>query len=471
MIPKSNGNNPTVFYITGTVLVVLLIVGTLLTSYFIMQERKIADRIYPNVYIDDYHLGDLTRAEAQKLFVQKNEELKKIKVTVLFKEEAIATISGEKNKIHLDNNEIIDRAYLIGRTPHTPSRILQKISSIFKLQDFRFMTAVNYDMASIKELLSQWEEGYNKPAKNALFNFAEGKVTTFRQHEDGKKIESEKFLSDLNILLQQYKNTNKNTGSISLAISVIKPEVTLSQANNFGIEELIGEGVSDYTHSIPERIYNLNLAASKFNGVLIPKGKEISFNEIVGDISSSTGYKPAYVIQNGRTVLGDGGGICQASTTLFRAALNTGLPIPERTAHAYRVQYYENDAKPGLDATVFGPTVDLKITNDTPAAILIQTEADLDNNLLYFRFYGKRDGRTAEMSDIRLYDPAPAPEPLYEDDFTLKKGVVKQVDFAASGIKSQFMYKIHYADNKTYEKNFLSVYRPWKAIYLVGQAD
>jgi vancomycin resistance protein YoaR len=86
----------------------------------------------------------------------------------------------------------------------------------------------------------------------------------------------------------------------------------------------------------------------------------------------------------GKTVLGDGGGICQVSTTLFRAALNSGLPISEYHAHAYRVGYYENDAKPGLDATVFGPTVDFKFINNTPASILIQTIVDKENNKLLF---------------------------------------------------------------------------------------
>jgi vancomycin resistance protein YoaR len=191
----------------------------------------------------------------------------------------------------------------------------------------------------------------------------------------------------------------------------------------------------------------------------------------VGDISSLTGYKQAYVIKNGRTVLGDGGGVCQVSTTLFRAALNTGLPILERTSHAYRVQYYENDAKPGLDATVFGPTVDLKIQNDTPAAILIETEIDKENNILTFKLFGKKDGRTVELSPVRVYDEQPPPAPRYEDDPTLKKGVTKQVDFASWGAKSQYTYKIHKADKSTYERTFNSVYRPWQAVYLVGQAD
>ena len=213
------------------------------------------------------------------------------------------------------------------------------------------------------------------------------------------------------------------------------------------------------------------LAASKFDGILIPPGETFSFNKQIGDISALTGYQPAYIIKEGKTVLGDGGGVCQVSTTLFRAAINAGLPVVDRTAHAYRVSYYENDMKPGFDATVFSPSVDLKIKNDTPAYILIDTEVDEDNNLLYFRFYGKKDGRKIEIGEPALWDVVPPPEAKYQDDPTLKKGVTKQVDFPAWGSKASFTYKVSRGGNVTVDEKFYSIYKPWAAVYLVGTAD
>ena len=166
-----------------------------------------------------------------------------------------------------------------------------------------------------------------------------------------------------------------------------------------------------------------------------------------------------------------GGGVCQVSTTLFRAALSAGLPIVERTAHAYRVGYYENDSKPGFDATVFAPSPDLKIKNDTPASILIQTEVDQINNLLYFRFYGKKDQRKVEISPVTVYDVVPPLPEIRQDDPTLKKGVVKQVDYPAWGAKAVFDYKVSNGDMVSFEKKFFSSYRSWQAIYLVGTAE
>lgn len=205
--------------------------------------------------------------------------------------------------------------------------------------------------------------------------------------------------------------------------------------------------------------------------MLIPQGAEFSFNDTIGDISAQSGYKPAYVIKAGKTVLGDGGGVCQVSTTFFRAALNTGLPITERHAHAYRVGYYENDSKPGLDATIYTPDVDLKIKNDTPGAILIQTEVDEENNLLYFKFYGKKDSRKVELSPVTITNIQPALPPVYQDDQTLKKGIVKQVDFPASGATASFTYKVTKGTEIIEDETFVSNYRPWQAVYLVGQAE
>jgi hypothetical protein len=82
--------------------------------------------------------------------------------------------------------------------------------------------------------------------------------------------------------------------------------------------------------------------------------------------------------------------------------LNSGLPITEWHAHAYRVHYYENDGKPGRDATVYAPSVDFKFKNDTGNAILIQTEADTENNILKYTLWGKKDGRKVTISDVSI---------------------------------------------------------------------
>ncbi len=411
-------------------------------------------------------MGNKTKKEAMNLLESRDTYLGKVSVAVMYNKAPVATFSASQINIHRDSQSKVDQAYIVGRTPHFSSRIYQQLNAMLGIHSIKFQTTMTYDKGPLEKFAMEAQDTYNKPARDALFKFENGKVTSFKAHENGLKILSKEFLDKTNTAIQKI---NKNTAKISVTLKdeVIKPEITLAEANNNGIEELIGVGISDYSHSIPSRIHNVILAASKFNGVLVPKGKEFSFIETIGDISSNTGYQPAYIIQNGRTVLGDGGGVCQVSTTIFRAVLNSGLPITERYAHAYRVGYYENDSEPGFDATVFAPNVDFKFKNDTPADILIQTEVDEENNILTFKFYGKKDDRKVEISPVVLWDVAPPPEPLYEDDPTLPSGQIKQVDYAAWGGKSRFTYRVTKGKDIA-EEIFTSSYRPWRAVFLRG---
>ncbi|PIQ73773.1 hypothetical protein COV58_00705 [Candidatus Roizmanbacteria bacterium CG11_big_fil_rev_8_21_14_0_20_36_8] len=293
-------------------------------------------------------------------------------------------------------------------------------------------------------------------------------MTQFKAHASGSKILSDKLREDIDKEIQKITENNTKIKVVQIS-KAIDPDITIAQANNLGISELIGKGVSNYSHSIESRIHNVLLAASKFNGLIVPKNSVFSFNDVIGDISASTGYQAAYVIKDGKTVLGDGGGVCQVSTTLFRAALDTGLPIIDRTAHAYRVSYYENGSEPGFDATIYSPSVDFKFQNNTPGAILIETEEDTANNILVFKMYGTPDGRDVQISPVTIWDVAPPPEPTYEDDPTLPNGQVKQIDYAAWGAKTKFDYKVIKIDGTiSIDETFFSNYRPWRAVFLRG---
>jgi len=447
-------------------------IGTvaLIALFTTIMTQRLGSQIFPNVYINSHNVGNLTKDQATKLLSRSNALFAKTSVTVLYKSDPIATLSAQTINLKLNTQDVIEQAYLIGRVDRAPSRFIQKINTLFGIKKYEFNTSLTYDEHRFDEVVETAEDSYNKPAKNALFSFKDGRVTKFQPEANGVQIESKSFLTDTRAKIQTIKSSPKNI-TVELKDKVLKPEITLAQSNNLGIEELIGEGQSNYSHSIPGREHNVVLGTSKFNGVLIPKGETFSFNSTVGDISSLTGYQPAYIIQNGRTVLGDGGGVCQVSTTLFRAAINTGLPILNRTAHAYRVSYYENDSSPGFDATVYSPSVDLKIKNDTAAAILIQTQVDEVNKLVYFKFYGKKDNRKIEISKSEVWDVSPPPEASYEDDPTLQRGVTKQVDYSAWGAKARFNYKVTYPNKEVKNEMFYSVYRPWKAVFLVGTKD
>lgn len=341
----------------------------------------------------------------------------------------------------------------------------------WELDDKQLVQLLSFDNGFNQEKIASWSAdlapAINQPPQNAAFEFTQGRVTQFRAAKDGLTLEEEKTIELIvNALIDL--ETSQETINIQLPIVSTPPQITIAEVNSLGIQQLIGRGLSFFYGSISSRIHNIQLAASKLNGLLIPPGEVFSFNQSLGDVSSATGFKQAYIIKEGRTILGDGGGVCQVSTTLFRAALDIGLPIIERRAHAYRVSYYEQSSSVGLDATVFDPTADLKFKNDTPAHLLIQAQADIQNRKLTFELYGTSDNRIVTISKSRVWDQIPPPPDLYQDDPTLPEGQTKQIDWKAWGAKVAFDYRVERNGEMLQNRTFYSNYRPWQAIYLKG---
>ncbi|MCX6792060.1 MAG: VanW family protein [Candidatus Gottesmanbacteria bacterium] len=376
-----------------------------------------------------------------------------------------ATLSGTDLDLGYDATLSATQAFLIGRSQQWLSDIYFKV----------FQNPVNlapyfrWNRSVIDSALADIASQVDVPATDALFQFQNGKVTSFRPSATGRSLNKD----EANVRLSQAFYTAGRTGqermTILMPIETVKPAVATDQANTFGVKELIGSGYSEFAGSIAGRIHNIALAAGRINGILIKPGETFSFNDAVGDISAATGYQSAYIIKDGHTVLGDGGGVCQVSTTLFRAALAAGFPIIERHAHDYRVHYYEEGGfKPGLDATVYGPTYDLKFKNDTATSILIQAKTDVANLSLTFDLYGTGDGRRAQILNQKLWGITAPPPDLYQDDPTLARGTVKQVDFSAWGAKASFDYLVTRGSVVLQNTTFVSNYRPWQAVYLRG---
>ncbi len=314
----------------------------------------------------------------------------------------------------------------------------------------------------IKEIARSIDQNVEEP----LFKFdaSSKKVATFRPAQDGLTLDQNQTQVLIVSSIQ-----NQGSHNISLPVSIVKPSINTAEINTLGIKELIGRGISNFAGSIPNRVFNVGLTASKINGILVPPGSVFSFNQSVGDVSAATGFKQAYVIKDGRTTLDDGGGVCQDSTTLFRAVLNAGLPVVARTAHAYRVGYYEQGFPPGLDATVFYPSVDFKFKNDTPASILIQ--AYTSGTTLYVDLYGTSDGRKVELTTPIIANQTPPPPELRQDDPNLPKGTVKQVDFSAWGAQVSFKRTVKRNGEAIINETWRSNYKPWQAIFLVGTKE
>lgn len=441
----------------------------LLTSFtFILFEKINSNVVYPGITVGNIELGRKTEKEVRDLFAKKNESIGNAQF-YFSKDPDVATISAHDLRFGYDEDLIAKQAISLGRSDN----FLGNVSIVFQayLDTLNLPPAYRYSEDELHKALEPFIQKVNKDPIDALFTFQNGKVTAFRPSEDGKMVDVDEVKRNLDYQFKAIQTWQKaQTITIPINIKTLLPKITTDKANNLGIRELIGAGNSLFRGSIPNRIYNINTATSRFQGILIAPGEVFSFNKILGDVSSFTGYRQAYIIQNGKTVLGDGGGVCQVSTTFFRALLDAGLPIVERNQHSYRVGYYEQDSPPGFDATIFVPSVDLKFKNDTKSYILIQTEIDLDNLSLRFYLYGTKDGRVVDMSQPIITNRIPAPADLYQDDPTLPKGVIKQVDFKAEGSKVSFTREVTKNGKKTLDK-FTSKYLPWQSVFLRGTKE
>ncbi|MCL4828514.1 MAG: VanW family protein [Caldilinea sp.] len=255
-----------------------------------------------------------------------------------------------------------------------------------------------------------------------------------------------------------------NAGEASLVIKTVAPAVDMNRIAEMGIRERVASGRSYFAGSSASRIRNIEVAAEQFEGVVIPPNGIFSFNDIVRDVSSANGFEDSLVIWGDRTAVGVGGGVCQVSTTVFRAAYEGGFPIVERYNHGYVVDWY---GEPGLDATIFTPTVDFRFRNDTGAYLLIDPVVDSANGVITFNFYGTRPNRTVTVSKPEITDVIKPEAPVYTVDESLAPGQIKQVEWQKDGMTVTVTRTI-VENGATRTDTLRSKYQPWRAVYLVG---
>jgi vancomycin resistance protein YoaR len=324
----------------------------------------------------------------------------------------------------------------------------------------------------LRNILISLSTSIDHPAENPRFSFNDetNQLELIIAGVTGRSLDIEKSI----ISIQE--NIKNGEHTIPLIFTLIAPLVENdSSGEQLGIRELVQTEVSYFYGSSSARVQNIQTAANRFQGLLIAPGEVFSMAKAMGEISLNTGYAEALIIFNGQTIEGVGGGVCQVSTTLFRAAFHKGFPINERYPHAYRVKYYEKEAGnrinldlAGLDATVYVPLVDLKFTNDTPYWLLMETYTSPKNNSLTWKFYSTSDKRTViwdTSGPTVLVEP---PKPLYRENPTLQKGEIKQIDWEAQGADIIVARTVHLNQIIYFQDSFRTHYEPWRAIYEYG---
>jgi len=351
---------------------------------------------------------------------------------------------------------------------------LQRPNLVFTYQDKRFPVAtstlagwisvtgtkddlsVTLDPQTFSDGLRASAPGVEQEGKNGSLVVKDGKVESFMAGTDGVAIDTDAMLRTV---LSDWPASN----TFPLVVKVVDASLVGEDPERMGIKELIGVGHSNFAGSPSNRRKNIAHGAAQVSGTIIQPGETFSLIKTLGPIDGAHKWLSELVIKGNVTKPEFGGGLCQIGTTVFRAAMDSGLPIVERQNHSYRVVYYE---PAGTDATIYDPKPDLRFLNDTGNPIFIN--AYIKGDEATFEFWGTRDGRTAEVGPSKIYNVTSPPPVKLVETLDLKPGQKKCTESAHKGADVDVSYTVTMADGTIKDTNFHSHYRPWQAVCLVG---
>ncbi|MGB3307003.1 MAG: VanW family protein [Thermomicrobiales bacterium] len=287
-------------------------------------------------------------------------------------------------------------------------------------------------------LNEQFASQVNREPVNATVAWNEGVgLVATNPSIDGLTLKPAEFAEAVS---QSFLGDNK---TIEMPVIVTKPEIDANNLDALGITSQLSTGDSDYSNGSPDRDNNIEVGIRLLNGTLVKPGADFSFNGAIGEITADKGYTEAGVIVAERVGRDIGGGICQVSTTTFRAALLGGFPIGDWWPHAYRLAGYEADGwGPGFDASILQEGSDpqywgdFTFTNNTSGWLLV--EAWTEYPKAYVRIYGTDDGRKVEISKATIGEPITDHPDVEVVDDTLPAGTIKQTEYPQDGVDVSF---------------------------------
>ena len=318
---------------------------------------------------------------------------------------------------------------------------------------------IELDQAALKRSLKNLSGYLDLPAQNARYRSQGSKLIRVKEEPGLITDQAAAF----KLLSKAVLDPSVKT--LTLPSTAMQPTITVAALPDPNKLSLITTGVSTYYHSSPERRTNVANAAAKIDGAVVPKGGIFSFLNTLGSISEDNGFVGGLIISGGRTVDGLGGGVCQVSTTTFRALYQAGMPVVERNQHSYRVGYYEPQV--GFEAAVYDPGVDLKMKNDTGGLVLIRTVNNDAKSTLEVQVWGTPQSRSVTVSGATILSSTPHPAPKYIVNPNLRRGASRQVDWAANGYDLYITRTIKDTSGVRSDK-VETVYKPWQAVYEIG---
>ncbi len=234
--------------------------------------------------------------------------------------------------------------------------------------DVLYSADISFDVveSSIDDKVDAIAKEVNVKAVDSTFT-VDGDDVVISRDKKGKELDKDDLKDKIKAeVMPLATGAKKGPVTIKAKVNEVKPK--------YNFEGLDGEiklisTYTTYSTNTLDADHNMALALSACNGSVINPGEVWSFNACTGDSNlESLGYRPATVIMNGKFEQGIGGGICQASTTIYNAAIMANMDIEERYCHAYQSSY----VPAGRDATIDYPNLDLKLSNPTDYPMYMQ---------------------------------------------------------------------------------------------------
>jgi vancomycin resistance protein YoaR len=263
-------------------------------------------------------------------------------------------------------------------------------------------------------------------------------------------------------------------GPVEIPVITTKPAIDGNNLGALNINARLSRGDSNYGGQRWARDTNVEVATKLLNGTLVAPGEEFSFNGAIGEITKDKGYVESGVIVNGRASTDDGGGVCQVSTTVFRATIFAGLPITDWAEHTQRLGIYEQDGwTAGYDASILqwvggdpAEWGDFKFVNDTGGYILVQSWTQYPYVIV--EIYGNDDGRQVDISDAQVWEASSYPDDIEVIDDSLPAGSMWQSEWPRIPAEAVFTMTVTYADGSVNEQEFYSEYHGSGEVWTVS---
>lgn len=416
------------------------------------------DTFYKGIVVQGIDLGGKTMDEAKAELKQLEPSLRgKYNIKIQYKDK-VWNITEDDIDFTFNTDSVLEEAYAYARSGDQRERYNQVLALQQTPKTYEIANSMSYDSinAKLKEIAK--EISYDPvDASVASFNAATEKFE-FVDGKNGLAVDENKLYQQVVALIEGEK-----TGTIQVPTKTIPFTKTIqdisSHLQKLGTFNTVSTNNANGTH-------NMKLALSKVNGTCIPAGGTFSFNQIVGDSSTAeSGFLKAGAILNGRFIQAYGGGICQASTTIYGAALRSNMKIVQRSNHTIPSTY----CPIGLDATVSYPELDLKFVNPTEYPVYIVTSSS--GKVLTATFYGYQspDYDKIEVTSVKTATiPAPT-TPKYTVDNTLAKGAIRLDSKPRDGARATAK-RIFYKNGVVVKTEDLpaSYYHALPAFYSIG---